>query len=338
MADITRWNTVSVDDISKWNTVSIGGLSKLTLLNNPRSVITKGFIGGGLGTQWYIAISSIDIATLGNAAYWGDFGASQYHFSGASFTNGPLQRYIAQMGYANTADEYFDMTTAGNAVYIRNGFYYNHVGASNNSNDRGFQINGTIQYNAWSDRLYYTTISTLSSMALFGYNYSGFRNWPSAFSNGVNERAVYGGTNRVGGAPQNSMEYITMNSLGNGTYFGNFEYGVSQGASADNLTNERGIHCCGYNHTTGSATNAMQSVTINTLGNAAYFGNSLVTARQRGGLSNGTKERGVIAGGVDLVNNYIGELEYVTMNSLSNALAFGDAYLASSAPSTGSNA
>ena len=137
---------------------------------------------------------------------------------------------------------------------------------------------------------------------------------PSDASNSVNVQAtralwsMYGNT-------LTEIEYVTVETLGNTTDFGDSTQGRYGGGSVSSST--RGVWAAGY---TTSYQNTMDYVTIATTGNASDFGDYSVSARWvGGGVSNGT--RGVFSGGYTgsfTTNNY-----YITIATTGNTSDFG---------------
>jgi len=122
-----------------------------------------------------------------------------------------------------------------------------------------------------------------------------------------------------------AVDYITIESAGNGLDFGDF---VNERfpSALSNGTNDRGIFQCGDEPNT----NVIHYVTISTTGNSTNFGEMSVARYQCAGTSNFTGERGVFAGGL-LNSVYYNTIDYITINSASTAVDFGDLTIAVSA-------
>ena len=127
-------------------------------------------------------------------------------------------------------------------------------------------------------------------------------------------RGVY---NQGGNHPaySNVMEYITIETLGNGTDFGNLTSGKNQTGSVSSAT--RGIFGGGY--AAPAAVNVIEHLTIMTTGNNSDFGD--LTQARRGLGANSNDTRGLFAGGEPSTTNII---DYITMASTGNAIDFGD--------------
>ena len=115
----------------------------------------------------------------------------------------------------------------------------------------------------------------------------------------------------------NTMSYITMETLGNASDFGDMSTATIEPAAVGSAT--RGIFAGGR---TGSAidNDVIEFFTIMTTGNAADFGN-LSAGRQRA-ASHNNDTRGVFGGGATpTIQNVI---DFITIASLGNATDFGN--------------
>jgi len=117
-----------------------------------------------------------------------------------------------------------------------------------------------------------------------------------------------------GASTVNVMDYVTIQTTGNATDFGDLTVGRYLGAGTSN--GSRGVFGGGY---TGSNQDVIDYITIGTTGNATDFGNMSVARRRMGSLSNGT--RGVFAGGEGGNSNV---MDYITISTTGNATDFGD--------------
>ena len=112
----------------------------------------------------------------------------------------------------------------------------------------------------------------------------------------------------------NTIEFITVASLGNATDFGDLISKNNAGAGAGNLT--RGIQVSG-NDPSG-ATNVIQYVTIATTGDATDFGDVGYERCNSGAVSNQT--RLVYSGGEGMSSPYpkLNTIEFITFASTGN--------------------
>lgn len=117
----------------------------------------------------------------------------------------------------------------------------------------------------------------------------------------------------------NTMDYITIASLGDAIDFGDAHTAAASHNSAVS-NNTRGVYTISWN---GSTTvNNINYITISTTGNGQDFGDliSPQNRQQKGSVSNST--RGLFAGGISPVT--VNTIEYITITSLGNAQDFGD--------------
>ena len=228
---------------------------------------------------------------------------------------------------------------------------------SNGVNDRGISVGGSdnsVKYNL----IEYITISTSADAINFGDLYRKKQSIGST-SNGPNERAVSGGG--YTGVNQNDIEYVTISTTGNSNDFGDLTVGKFNDAGGSNGVHDRGLFSGGISiavidavtiSTTGNAhdfgdstagatqqvtndlndrsihyirnTTTMEYVTVSNSGNAVDFGDTTQQRYVGAGFSNGTDERGVMAGGE--VSDTVNTIDYITISVLGNALDFGDLY------------
>ena len=118
------------------------------------------------------------------------------------------------------------------------------------------------------------------------------------------------------GAESNTIEFITISTLGNSQDFGDLTYESRQGTGFSSRT--RAIHAGGFDGS--NRRNNIEFVTIPSLGNAQDFGD-LQENRigSPSGISNQT--RGLIAAGEN--PNNTNDIDYITIASTGNAVDFG---------------
>jgi len=223
----------------------------------------------------------ITITTLGNAT---DFGDLIMTCNTSACANGTNNKGIFSGGWPGGASDYVNniqyatITTPANAsdggdlVYIK----MDNAGLSNSTGDRG------IEGGDWSYHpkvMTYTTISTAANSSIFGY-LSPKKAYLAGVSNGTSNKGVYasGYYNPDGGT--NILEYITINSTGDGTDFGDASYAhYSFGQVANSA---RGV----YANYSGSAWDHLEYITFASLANAVNFGSLTVTRAYEGGVTN----------------------------------------------------
>ena len=123
----------------------------------------------------------------------------------------------------------------------------------------------------------------------------------------------------------NVLEYITIDTPGNGTDFGDLSIG-SGGASGDsNGVSGRAIFYIEYYGNGGDGySNAIDYFTISTPGNATDFGDTTLARYQAGSANNGTSDRSVLAGGRASGSSNNDTIDYVTISTPGNSTDFGN--------------
>ena len=131
-------------------------------------------------------------------------------------------------------------------------------------------------------------------------------------------RGLFGG-GRDASAITNVIEYIDVETLGNGTDFGDLT--AARGDIAGCASATRGLFMGGYTMPSYPNSNIIDFVTIASTGNATDFGDlTVATSGAAAGFNSST--RGVRAGGYDSGNTNV--IDYVTIASAGNATDFGD--------------
>ena len=144
--------------------------------------------------------------------------------------------------------------------------------------------------------------------------------FPNFATNAVSDssaRGVFGG----GDPHVNTIEYITIATLGNGTDFGDLtrQSGALDGNGCASKT--RGIIAGGnIAPSTSSATNIIDYITIASTGDATNFGDLTQARQQAAGISNST--RAVFAGGY--FPSTFNVIDYVTIATTGDATDYGD--------------
>ena len=132
-------------------------------------------------------------------------------------------------------------------------------------------------------------------------------------------RGLYSGRSPSPGAYVNTVDYITISTAGNAIDFGDQNGAGTYGSTTADKT--RGIIAGGH----PAHNDVIDFFTITSAGSATDFGN-LTSSRwlMGGGVSSGT--RSVFAGGSVLTsgNPSVNTIDYVTTQSLGNAVDFGD--------------
>ena len=128
-------------------------------------------------------------------------------------------------------------------------------------------------------------------------------------------RGLFGGGNTP--SKVNTIEYITISTIGNGADFGDLTNTPAQAGGA--ASNTRGIIAGGYD---GSArTNVINYLTVASTGDAQDFGDLTTGRSGLGACSSST--RAVFSGGTT-PSTHLNTIDYVTIASTGDAQDFGD--------------
>ena len=209
-------------------------------------------------------------------------------------------------GVVNTI-EYITINTAGNATDFGDMIAANpnRGGTSNGENDRGILWGGGPP--GYTQAIDYITISSTGDAADFGDCLLRGNDYGPAsatcVSNGTDERGVgMGGANSTSAATTggfNVIDYITINSAGDATDFGDMNMQQAKnGGGFSNGTSDRGVWACGdHGGSAYGVNNVISYITISSTGNAADFGDNATEILQTTGCSSDTSDRGLIMGG-----------------------------------------
>ena len=278
-----------------------------------RAVFARGSNPGSyLNTMDYVTISS-----TGNAIDFGD-SSDNDHFpaSCASSTRG-----LIMGGGGNPAEvtliEYVTISSSGGAQDFGDLriAYYSSAGLSNSI--RGIIGGGqsaSSVYNTFTD---FVTIASTSDSSEFG-NLTARANMNQLSAAASSTRGLF-----AGGVNTNLIEFVTISSAGNGTDFGSLTIERAMGGGSGDST--RGIIMGGGSgNPSTTKENSIDFITIATLGDAQDFGDLANEARTRtANLSSST--RAVVAGGYTTdPNGDTTHIDFVTIQTKSNATDFGD--------------
>ena len=169
----------------------------------------------------------------------------------------------------------------------------------------GGPVTNEIQYATFSTQAdYVDSTGNLGTASAFG----------CAFSDKT--RGVFAG--RSSPAYNKTIEYVTIQSLGDSKDFGDLMYNAGYGYAFASST--RGFQLGGLDPAAPAAGKTIDFVTTQTTGNSIDFGDLNYAKYEGGSGSNGT--RGIVAAGYG--PNYTSRIEYVTMASKGDSSYFGD--------------
>ena len=256
------------------------------------------------------SVDYININTTGNATDFGDaIATAGYRGALASSTRGVFGGgYSGTDGTINSI-EYTTIAATGSftdfgdlesAQYGLRALSNSTRGIFSGGDGNGVPIN-TLQY---------ITIASVGNTTDFGDMTSG-RYLGGNCSSSTRGLFGAGTTNFTSATAQNSIDYVTIASTGNGADFGDLTVGRYNPGSCSSSV--RGVWGGGLN-TSGVEINVIDYITIASTGNATDFGDLTVTGGSTTATSSSTR-------GLFITEN---TMDYITIASTGNATDFGD--------------
>jgi len=278
----------------------------------------RGLVGGGYSPSVLGQIYSVEIASDGTSADFGDLTLAR-RGTGAV---GSHTRGIWAGGYAPGYQDRIDFVTfanSANAIDFGN-LDTNRFEASGVSNDTRGVYGPSENPAADQSVIQYITMATAGNATDFGDSTVATKKQASMNST---TRGLFAGGQNVPSplAYYDIIDKITIASTGNAADFGDLTENVFMCTGVSDST--RGIRGGGAKSPSPANTNTMDYVTIASDGNAANFGD-LTTANQRSaGMSNRT--RGLFSGGATPNSSTsVNSIDKITIQTTGNAVDFGD--------------
>ena len=269
----------------------------------------RGITAAGDGASTYNTIDYFDITSAGNATDFGDTSSGANKVAAISNSS---RIVIGSLPPSNTQTlEYITSSTTGNTTDFGDliqGMSY--CGAVSNG------TRGVWGSKSNSGAMEYITIANTGNATSFGsLNTADYfaNNGPACGSDG--SRGLFAG-NGNGSSITNEIQYITIDTTGNSTNFGNLSttwrdfYGFQKVSDATRTVFGGGL----------GSTTTIDYVTTGTTGNATDFGDMITGIRGCTGTSNGTV--GVWMGGY--TSTIVNTIQSVTIQTPGNAADFGD--------------
>ena len=195
-----------------------------------------------------------------------------------------------------------------------------HVNTGTSDSTRGISAGGQKPGSFTDDDIQFVTIATTGDSVDFG-NLSQVRAFGVAGgSNGTRGTFAGGVSQPSPNAEVDTIDYITIQALGNAIDFGNLT-AARKYAAASMCSPTRHVFAGGQEPTT---VNTIEYITMATLGNSADFGDLSNDPRNQnsGGISS-SSVRGIIMGGSNGVS-ITDHIEYITIATLGNSQDFGN--------------
>ena len=284
---------------------------------------TRAVAMGGDGSPSDAVIDYINVETLGDAAAFGSLAVEDAYnadavgsrtrgvvFGGRTTNPSPnstsnVVQYITFMSTGSSLD-FGDLSTKryGNAAF--------------SDSTRGISAAGGVAFDS-TNAIDYITISTLGNTKDFG-DCANALTYRAGFSSPTRGIIAGGGVTPGSGAENNSIEYITIQTTGNGQDFGDLVTAAWRLGGCSNAV--RGVIMEGETPA-GDGLNAMSFVTIASMGNAQDFGDATTAGQHSNGTASST--RGVFMGrqAASPYSN-LTFMDYVHIMTTGNAVDFGN--------------
>jgi len=278
----------------------------------------RGLVGGGYSPSVLGQIYSVEIASDGTSADFGDLTlARRGTGAAASHTRGVWAGGYAP-GYQDRID-FVTIATTANAIDFGNLDTGRFESSGVGNDTRG--VFGPCENPATSQNvIQFITFATTGNATDFGD--STVQTKKQASMNSTTRGLFAGGQN----VPSPSAYYdiidkITIATTGNAADFGDLTQNVFMCTGVSDST--RGIRGGGAKSPSPANTDTMDFVTIASDGNATDFGNLTTDNQRSGGMSNSV--RGLFAGGATPNSSTaVNSIDKITIQTTGNAVDFGD--------------
>ena len=322
-AGATRFNTDSsqmeIYDGNQW--VGVEATSPELQTGGTRGVLASGRSEGGGSQTKHNVIQYINISSTGNAI---DFGDSIDPNSRGRGTMSSRTRGIITRPGDDATLEFITIASTGNSAEFGEDDVARQ-GAIVSNQTRGINMSGNSSVNSIS----YVTIAQLGNAVDFGDVTVGGGHYGNA-GLGNQTRGICISA-RIAPSPSddgNTMQYISISTLGNSSDFGDLTEEQYSPGTAANAT--RGLIFSARNFGNPAQSNMIDYVTIATLGNSVRFGelarsNTPYTANTGSGVASPT--RAVYCGGYGTpapTYSVVNTMEYVQIMTEGNTVDFGD--------------
>ena len=281
----------------------------------------RGIFVGGYSPAQTSNIEYITISTLGDSQ---DFGDLSNNYSAGAATNDRTRGFYSGGNTGNQLDMLLcTLASLGNSVDSGGDLYVATKGHPTgcSSSTRGVIMGGRNSSGDEVNVIQYHTIQTNGNSADFG-DLAAPRGYNGGNCNSSTRGLSIGGYSPDAPTRVNTIEFVTMASLGDALDFGDISYVANSLGSASNST--RGIIAAGR---TPTAVRNIEFVTIASAGNATDFGDLIASGQYNyvsgdvGCCSSST--RCVIGGGGTGGTSGGAAMQYVEIATTGNGIEFG---------------
>ena len=271
LADTAQIDFINIS--SQGNSLDFGNVSlarhnTASFASEIRGLWAGGFVPAGPEDR----IDYVTIASEGNAIDFGNLAPARYGAAGcSSSTRGIVAGGNVGSPYAARNEiDYVEIATLGDAVDFGTlSVITDRMGGCSSPTRGIFAGGGSQPVSSYVSKIEYVIIASLGNSVDTGYDLTERRQALSGASNSV--RGIFR-AGQVETAPNNSntIDYITLASLGNAIDFGDATIAVDGGKGVANST--RVVFAGGETNPAGPAQNIIEFVTIASTGNAQDFG------------------------------------------------------------------
>ena len=269
--------------------------------------------GSNTGTSSPIVISSLSNGTSYTAKVWAinAYGTSAPSDASSSFSPAAPRALVFGVGSGRKTNiDVFVIESTGNASDFGDLITAVIGGTSVSSSTRGLSVGGSTSSND-TDTIEFVTIASTGSGSDFG-NLTVSRAYFGGGSNSTRGVFFGGYSDNAGGVRYNTIDYVTIASVGNATDFGDMSASFNSNGATASPT--RAVQAGGYD---GSNRNQIEYVTIANTGNTTDFGDLTVARGSLVGCSSDTRGLFAFTGSANII-------DYITIASTGNASDFGD--------------
>jgi len=238
-------------------------------------------------------------------------------------------------GVSSNVIQYAELSSQGNAIDFGDLSAVNDSVMATASSTRAV-FGGGRNHPSYYNKIEFVTIATTSNVTDFG-DLTVARSGGQGCGNQT--RGLFGPGFSPAGSPSttiNTIDYITIATLGDAQDFGDFTEIIRVGALSSPT---RGIFAGGYGPVSPNIFNTIQYVTIATTGNAQDFGDISTSRGNMAGGGCSSTTRGLFAGGFVYPSPYprVNLIDFITIATLGNSIDFGDLTVTGQGPGANSN-
>lgn len=289
------------------------------------------FVGGG--TSFSSVSNRIDYVSIlsnQNATDFGDLSVSRASLAGTSNgsravcgggASGSLSTFYNVIDYFNTQSNSGNATDFGN---LSSASRFGNGSSSNRTGNRGIFAGGGY-FPTYLQSIDYITITSTGNASDFGDLTGESVGGCTGVDNGTGQRMVIASVPRtpLGNA---NCNYITINSTGNASNYGDLTQGRLWSGGTSNLGLNRAVYSGGerWNGSSWVNSNVMDYFNLSNTNNATDFGDLISSSKNGASGSNGSRQKAVHGRGT----SYSNSIWKFTISITGNATDFGDLTLA----------